>query len=71
MAWFTLPFSGASAIQGEARFMVKGVIFGVPLGMLFPKKCPRELRIDGAGDVLTNSITSSLSPTDPFQMQIT
>jgi hypothetical protein len=55
---------------GGSSFTVKDVIFGVWIGDALPQEMPQGVRVDGAGAVITNSITSAFSLKDPFPLNI-
>jgi hypothetical protein len=55
---------------GGSSFTVKDVIFGVWPGEALPEEMPTGFRVDGAGVVVTNGSTSTLSSQKPFSFHL-
>jgi hypothetical protein len=56
---------------GGSAFTAEDVIYGIYTGDALPQVMPDGFRMDGAGIVVINSITSALSPKDPISLKIT
>lgn len=55
---------------GGSALTVKDVLYGVQIGNTLSQDMPDGYRIDGAGVVIINSITSAFSPKDPIVLNI-